>query len=277
MIRFKYDDIEADKLILEFKCKECHSLTKTDQLTVPELDFNTFKGRSYSYKHKCQCGACYSIEIVNGLYESYGLIHRLFGKEADIFVYEVPDFLYDKDSILVDTIESFTRIKSIISGIEGMSKDDKNYVYCLLFTNLITILDSYIKIFTEPIILNNDSLIDSFSKVFGMPKGNKEEKIIKIRNFYKSKSFQSVTSQKKLFNDVFDINVDIDARIEKYVAIRDIIIHRNAFDIEGYVHKIKKSQLLQELDILKDYIGNIYRALKDFENKVNFERITNRL
>ena len=270
MIRFKYDNIEADKLILEFKCKECHSLTKTDQLTVPELDFNTFKGRSYSYKHKCQCGACYSIEIVNGLYESYGLIHRLFGKEADIFVYEVPDFLYDKDSILVDTIESFTRIKSIISGIEGMSKDDKNYVYCLLFTNLITILDSYIKIFTEPIILNNDSLIDSFSKVFGMPKGNKEEKIIKIRNFYKSKSFQSVTSQKKLFNDVFDINVDIDARIEKYVAIRDIIIHRNAFDIEGYAHKIKKSQLLQELDILKDYIGNIYRAVKDFENKVNF-------
>lgn len=273
MIRFSYDNIEADKLILKFKCKECHSLTKTDLLSVPEVDFDTFKNVSCSYKHKCQCGACYTIEIINGLYDSYVLIHRVIGKEEDVFVFEVPDFLYDKDTILVDTIDSYSKIESIIDEIEGMSNDDKNYVYCLLFSNLITILDSFIKIYTEPIILSNDDLIEKFAIVFEVSKGEREEKIKKIRNYYKQRSFQSVASQNKLFKDVFNVEIEIDDRIGFFVAIRDIIIHRNAIDVDGYIHRIKKSQLLQALEIIKMYIRHIYSALLDFE----VERIVDRL
>lgn len=276
MIRFEYDNIEADKLILEFKCKECNSLTKTESLSVPELDVDTFKNISYSYKHKCQCGASYTIEITNGLYDSYGLIHRIFGKEEDVYVHEVPDFPYDKNTILIDSIESYSRIESIISGIEGMSKEDKNYVYCLLFTNIITILDSFIKIYTEPIILSNHELIEKFSLVFDMAKGKKEDKIIKIRNFYKQKSFQSVANQKKLFRDVFNVDIEIDDRIAKIVAIRDVIIHRNAIDIEGYIHRIRKSQLLQALDVIKIYIRHIFIALNDIETNIIVERIINK-
>lgn len=276
MIRFSYDNIEAEKLILEFKCKECLSLTKTEFLCVPELDFDTFKNVSNSYKHKCQCGACYTIEIINGLYESYGLIHRVFGKEEDIFVHEVPDFPYNKETILVDTIESYSKIESIVDGIEGMSNDNKNYAYCLLFSNLITILDSFIKIYSEPIILSNDNLIEKFSLVFGMPKGKIEEKIKKIRNYYKQKSFQSVTNQYKLFKEVFDVDIEIDDRIGYYVAIRDVIIHRNAIDTEGYVYRIKKSQLLQALDVIKNYIRHIFSALNDFEINLIVERMINR-
>lgn len=276
MIRFSYDNIEADNLILEFKCKECLSLTKTELLCVPELDFDTFKNVSNSYKHKCQCGACYTIEIINGLYDSYGLIHRVFGKEEDIFVHEVPDFPYNKETILVDTIESYSKIESIVDGIDDMCNDNKNYAYCLLFSNLITILDSFIKIYTEPIILNNDDLIEKFSIVFGMPKGKIEEKIKKIRNYYKQKSFQSVTNQYKLFKDVFNVDIEIDDRIGYYVAIRDVIIHRNAIDTAGYIYRIKKSQLLQALDLIKNYIRHIFRALNDFEINLIVERMINR-
>ena len=176
MIRFKFDNIEAEKLILEFRCKECDSLTKTGLLRVPKLDFDTFKDVSCSYKHKCQCGACYIIELFNGLYDSYGLVHRIIGKEVDVLVHEVPDFPYDKKSILVDTINAYSRIESIVNGIENLSKEDKKYTYCLLFSNLISILDSFIKIYTEPIVLGNDDLIEKFSVAFGMPKGKTEEK-----------------------------------------------------------------------------------------------------
>lgn len=273
MIRFEYDNIEADKLFLEFKCKECHSLTKTDLLSVPELDFDTFKNISCSYQHKCQCGACYTIEIINGLYDNFGLINGITGNEEDVFVYEVPDFPYDKDTILIDTIGAYSRIESIIDGIEGMNKDNKNYIYCLLFANLVSLLDSFIKIYTESIILNDDELIDKFSIVFDMAKGNKEDKSMKIRNFYKLKSFQSVTNQKKLFKDVFNVNIEIDDRIAKYVAIRDVIIHRNAIDIEGYTHRIKKSQLLQALNVIKNYIRHIFSTMNDFETDIIVERI----
>lgn len=276
MIRFKYDNIEADKLILEFKCKECHSLTKTELLSVPELDFDTFKDIRYSYKHKCQCGACYPIEITNGLYDSFGLIDGIDGNEEDVFVHEVPDFPYDKNTILLDTIHAYSRIESIVNGIKGLSKEDKNYVYCLLFSNLISILDSFIKIYTEPIVINNSELTDKFSMAFNMPKGKAEDKKRKINYFYKHKSFQSVSNQRKLFKEVFNFDIEIDERIEQYVAIRDVIIHRNAIDRDGFIHKIKKSQLLQALDVIKKYIRHIHSALFDYETDIYADMIIKR-
>lgn len=272
MIKFSYYS-PTDKLILEFKCKECFSFTKTALLSVPKRDLDTFKDTSCSHKHQCQCGASYTIELFNGLYDSYGLINEAIGGEEDVYVYEVSDYPYDKDTILVDTIASYSKIESIIEGIESMSNDNKNYVYCLLFSNLITILDSFIKIYTEPIILSNNDLIERFSIAFNMPKGNVKDKIKKITNFYIKESFQSVTNQKKLFKEVFSVDVEIDDRIAKYVAIRDIIIHRNAIDIEGYVHRIKKSQLLKALNVIKNYIRHIYTALLNFEIEVVVDRL----
>lgn len=267
MIRFEYDYNEADKLILEFKCKECCLLTKTEFLSVPELDLDTLKDISSSYKHKCQCGACYTIEIINSLYDGYGIIHGLDCEEKDILVHEVPVILYNKDSILVDTITSYSKIKSIINDVDNWGKDNKDFIYGLLFANIISILDSFIKIYTEPIVLNHDDLIEKFSIAFKMPKGETEKKKQKIKCFYNQKSFQSASNQKKLFKDVFNVDVEIDDRINRLVAIRDVLIHRNAIDTGGYIHKISKSQLLQALDVVKMYIRHIHIALLDYETE----------
>lgn len=275
MIRFEYDNIEADKLILEFKCKECHSLTKTELLSVPEFVFDTFKNISYSYKHRCQCGASYTIEITNGLYDSFGLINGIIGNEEDVFVHELPVFPYDKNTILLDTIQAYSRIESIVDGIKSLSKEDQNYIYCLLFSNLISIIDSFVKIYTEPIVLGNDDLIEKFAVSFGMHKGDREEKKEKIKDFYKRKSFQSVSNQKKLLMNVFNVNMEIDNRVDKYVTIRDVIIHRNAIDTEGYIHKITKTQLLQALEVIKIHIRNLFSALSDVETNIYIGKILN--
>lgn len=276
MIKFGFNNTGVDKLILEFKCKKCLDFTKTDKLSIPQLDLETFKERQVSFKHKCLCGVCYTIEIINGLYGSFGRIHGIDGNEEDVFVNEVPDPPYDKDTILVDTIESYSKIESIINGIEGMNKDNKNYIYCLLFTNLVTILDSFIKIYTESIILSNDNLIEKFSIVFEMHNGNIEEKKKKTKRFYDRKSFQSLSNQKRLFKEVFNIDIVIDERIERFVAIRNVIIHRNAFDTDGFMHIIKKSQLLQALDVIKKYIHQIHSALLDYETEICVDKLLNK-
>lgn len=276
MIKFEYDNTETDKLILEFKCKNCLVQTKTVLLSVPKVDLKSFRDTKQSYIHNCQCGVSYPIDIYNGLCEGYGIIQGIEGEENDIIVHERADIPYDKDSILVDTINAYSRIESIVKGIKGLSKEDKNYVYCLLFSNLISILDSFIKIYTEPIVLGKDDLIEQFSLLFGMPKGNREKKIEKIKDFYKRKSFQSVSNQKKLFEDVFNFEIEIDERIEHYVSIRDMIIHRNAIDPEGFMHKINKSQLLQALDVIKEHIRHIHSALFDYEVDMYADKILNR-
>ena len=276
MIRFEYDNIEADKLILEFKCKSCHAISKTELLVVPQLDINTFDKTKLSYQHKCVCGEIYYIDIYNGIYDNYGIVNGIDGNENDVYVHEVSNYFYNKDSILVDTIGSYFKIESIIDSIDEMSNENKSYVYCLLFSNLISILDSFIKIYTEPIVLGNDDLIEQFSLLFGMPKGNREKKIEKIKDFYKRKSFQSVSNQKKLFENVFNFEIEIDERIEHYVSIRDMIIHRNAIDPEGFMHKINKSQLLQALDVIKEHIRHIHSALFDYEVDMYADKILNR-
>ncbi len=273
MIRFEYDNNEAKKLILEFRCKNCSKLTKTELLHVPEMDLDNYTTTKKSYRHECPCNACYSIEIYNGLYDSYGIIQGIEGEENNIMVHEVPDIPYNKDTVLADTINAYSRISSIVNGIEGLSKEDKNYIYCILFSNLISILDSFIKIYTEPIVLRNNNLIEKFSVTFGMPKGKTEEKIKKISSFYKQRSFQSVTNQNKLFKDVFNVDIEIDDRIAKYVAIRDIIIHRNAIDAKGYIHKITKSQLLQALEVILKYIQQIFNSLINFEADLFVEKM----
>ena len=240
------------------------------------MDLDSFSTMIKEYRHECQCGESYSISLFNNIYDGYGEIHGIDGEEIDVYVHEVPNIPYDKETILIDTISSYSRIESIAKEIDSLSNDDKSYVYCLLFSNLITIMDSFIKIYTEPIILENIELIERFSVVFGMSKGDVEEKKRKIEFFYMLRSFQSITNQKKLFKKVFRVDIEIDDRIEYYVAIRDVIVHRNAIDIQGYVHRIKKSHLLKALGVIKDYIRHIFRALNDYETNLIVERVINR-
>ena len=205
MIRFEYDNIEADKLILEFKCKSCHAISKTELLVVPQLDINTFDKTKLSYQHKCVCGEIYYIDIYNGIYDNYGIVNGIDGNENDVYVHEVSNYFYNKDSILVDTIGSYFKIESIIDSIDEMSNENKSYVYCLLFSNLISILDSFIKIYTEPIVQCDDILIERFCSEFGITKGTIEEEKQAVKDFYNKKTFQYIPSQKKLLERVFNI------------------------------------------------------------------------
>ena len=78
-----------------------------------------------------------------------------------------------------------------------------------------------------------------------------------------------------MFEDVFNVKLEIDDRIAKYVAIRDVIIHRNAIDTDGYIHKITKKQLLQALEVIKIYIRHIYRVIFDIETNIYVDKLMN--
>jgi hypothetical protein len=271
MIRFDYDNIDAEELIIEFKCPKCFRLSKTDSLEIPKIDFGNYTTIKNSFKHKCQCGVCYTIDIYNSLLYGYGIIQELSKDEKDIFVHQIPFFACNKETIFIDAISSCEKIRSIVNEIDNISIDNKNYIFCLLFSNAISILDAFIKIYTEPIILCNDDLIDKFSEVFTLSKRNGRNIKERIKDFYKQKSFQAVSNQRKLLEKVFNVNVKIDDRLERYLAIRNIIIHRNSISTEGDILKIDKTQLLHALGVIEEYIAQISRAIVDFEANIFVE------
>ena len=207
--------------------------------------------------------------------DSYVQINEIDAVEDEVFIHEVPYMLNSKKTILVDTIIACSKIEELANEMADMNNDKKNYIYCLLFSNLITIIDAFVKIYTEPIILKDKCLIEKFSSVFGIKKKIIEEKKQAIKDFYNKKSFQSVCFQKKLFNDVFNVDIKIDERINHYVAIRDMIIHRNAINPEGFIYQIKRSLLLKALNVIEDYIQNIFSVLSEYEANTFAKSILN--
>ena len=147
----------------------------------------------------------------------------------------MPDIKHDSNTILIDTIEAYQKIKSIVSETEMMKSENRDYIYCLLFSNLISILDTFIKIYTEPLVLNDQIISERFCKAFHIKKINREE----IEKIYQRKSFQSIYNQEILFKEVFNVDIKLAAEISDFNKTRNLLIHRNAITPEGYINKIK--------------------------------------
>ncbi len=266
MITFNYDNISTDKIILEIKCIKCQKHTKTSMLQVPPLDLdNDLNIKTAVYKHKCDCGQDYTVKIYNGIYKSYGEIMELQCEKDDFFVDEISDIPNNKDTIYYDTLCALNNNLSIVENIDKLDDNNRDYLYNLLFANIITIIDAYIKISTESIVLSNDSYIDRFINIFNPYKCTKSSSEERIINFYNKKSFQSLNYQDKLFNDVFGLDIRIDNSLLFYETIRNIIIHRNSIAEQGFVYKVSKKNLLQAINIAKNHIALINKKLINLE------------
>ena len=263
MVKFNYDNIGTEKITLEFLCSKCHSTIETGMLDIPEWNLNCNIVTRVKLHSRCACCKEYNIELFNGIYDSYGIIQELEEGEINITVHEMPDIKHDSNTIVVDTIEAYQRIKSIVSETEMMKSENRDYIYCLLFSNLISILDSFIKIYTEPLVLNDQIISERFCKAFHIKKINRE----KIEKIYKRKSFQSINNQEILFKEVFNVDIEFVPEISDFNKIRNLLIHRNAINQSGYINKISKTELLRAIDIFQKHTRNIHIKLKDYTMK----------
>ena len=55
----------------------------------------------------------------------------------------------------------------------------------------------------------------------------------------------------------------INEKVVYYETIRNTLIHRNAIDTVGFLIRIKKGQVLDALELIKMYIKEIYRRVKN--------------
>lgn len=248
MDKFKFDNIEADSLILDFACGECNKQTETIKMKVPEMDIDrAAKYNSLQYIHRCQCGNEYSIKLYNSLNDGYGEIDEL-SENADLHVNEVPFFEHGPESMLVDVIQALSTNVQIADDVKNLDGDNQNYVLNLLFVNLFSILDSFVKVSTYHLIKKNNVYLRRCKKVFK----NRD-----IQNM----SFQSSTHRKKLFDGVFNIGLEYDEQLDYYLKIRNMIVHRNSLSPKGYKYNVTKEQLKELSGIIKRHIGQIHCEL----------------
>lgn len=260
MDKFKFDNIEADSLILDFACGECNKQTETIKMKVPEMDIDrAAKYNSLQYIHRCQCGNEYSIKLYNSLNDGYGEIDEL-SENADLHVNEVPYFEHGPESMLVDVIQALSTNVQIADDVKNLDGGNQNYVLNLLFVNLFSILDSFVKISTYHLIKNDTEYLEKYTKTLCRKKGNKS--IIDLfEDSYKYQSFQNSKYRKILFKDVFNIAIEYDDKLDYYLKIRNMIVHRNSLSPKGYKYNVTKEQLKELSGIIKKHIGQIHCEL----------------
>lgn len=276
MRRFDYDNIEAEELLLEFRCYNCDKIIKTEKLKVPEMNLeNVDSPNQLSYFVNCPCGNSYSIVLYNGVYANYGTIRGL-KDDYEVVVHEVPAYPYGKKTIFVDIIHSISTVKSIINEIDENKISEKGYLYNLIFSHLITLIDSFMKISIEPIILHDDILIRRFIGVFKNKRKNENEKDY-IKRYFKEHSFQNPNNQVLLLFEVLQLDkkYKFPNELENYIAIRNILIHRNGIHEDGYAYKVTKVQLLSALQSIENHIVSINKMLIQLEADIAVKRIFN--
>ena len=278
MNNFDFSDIGVSSLSLELKCSKCGSTTTTKNLPIPDyqIDLDNLDFRSEKeYCHKCRCGNTFSILLSCGLYSNSGyVIDENIKEEIKCKVYEIPDIPYDQFVVFIDTIDSLREIRLIANNLD-LYKEHIDYINRLLLINLVTIMDTFIKVSVEPIIFMRDVFIDRYINVFckGKRDVSSKEKQDAIKSHLQTASFQTKENQNKLFKEVLKIDIEMSNDIEQYVKVRDILIHRNGINPNGSVCKFSKEAILKATDMFDDYLLNtIYVKLNQITTEIIVQR-----
>ncbi len=274
---FYYNTIDAEELILEFKCCNCGKEIVTPKMKVPEMYIDdSYSKNTLSYQQTCKCGKEYNISIHNGIYANYGEIDNLdYGESENIItVREIPFYPYGKETVFLDTIQTFKVINEIIKEIECDEIKEKAFLYNLLFSNMFSLVDSLIKIYAEPIVLGDTSIKRVFVEVF-KPKRKGESDNDFVKRIFEEKSFQNPYQQIKLLYYVLCSNMKykFPKELYTYLKIRNLLIHRNGIHKDGYMYKITKEELLSALQIIKEHVCSIYGILLKIESEIVVKRI----
>lgn len=262
-MKYPFDGIGTARLSITMKCGNCGVITNTKEFDVPTLDdFDNYSTKLFF--HECKCKTSYSIKIVNGLTESYIEVYN-----PDISIVslcKIPDILYDENTIECDTIEAFNRIELLINNISSLYEDHQTYLYNMFLINLITIMDTFFKVYVCAIILSDESYIDSFYRFKNINAVHDKlcDKRKNILNHFRTASYYESDLQKQLYKKVFGLDINPNRKLKTYTDIRDILIHRNGFDIKGYLHKLSKQSIMEALCVIKHHVyDELYIKLRE--------------
>lgn len=279
MNKFEFSDIGVGSLSLELKCSKCESTTTTKNLSIPDyqIDLDNLDSRSNKeYCHKCRCGNIFSILLSCGLYDNFGyVVDENIKEEIKCIVHEIPDSPYDQFEVFIDTIDSLRGIRLIANNLD-LYKEHIDYINRLLLVNLVTIMDTFIKVSVEPIIFMRDVFIDRYINVFCKRKRDvsSKEKRDYIKSHLQTSSFQTKENQNKLFKDVLKIDIEMTREIEQYVKVRDILIHRNGINPNGSVCKFSREAILKATDLFEGYLfDDIFKKLNQISTEIIVQRL----
>ena len=275
MASFEYNPI-AVKLKLNFPCPECGSMVE-DCVNLLSPDFSAETNSDsinsdYDVIICPHCGHEYEVNLNTGFYEGYGEIEEVeegHNGVEELFPEEDDDEYYEQQ--LYEA--THTDIERAMDSIEGLNENVKQFLYRLLYTNVITSMETFLGDTLKREVLRDEDSLRRFVETYKPYKNI----ALNISDLYMNKdnmpTFVKKTLCELLYHDLRKIkpiyksalNIDLGDVSELYeaVLVRHDLVHRNGKNHEGQEHIITESMVRELQEKVKALMENVNKQIEE--------------
>ena len=275
MASFDYNPI-ADKLKLNFPCPECGSMVE-DCVNVPSPDFSAEThldsiNSDYDVITCPHCGHEYEVNLNTGFYEGYGEIEEVeeghLGVEEH-FPEEDDDEYYEQQ--LYEA--THTDIERAMDSIAGLGENVKQFLYRLLYANVITSMETFLGDTLKREVLKDEDSLRRFVETY-KPFNNislsisdlymkKDSMPAFVKNTLCELLYHDLRKIKPIYKAALGIDLGDVSELYKAVLTRHDLVHRNGKNHEGQEHIITERMVRELQDKVKTLMDNVNKQLAE--------------
>ena len=270
----------VESVVFNFHCSKCN---KGIEYTSHNISSPKFAGGNTSsetaneeeYSFECpNCNQSYSITIGTNMCETY------------VTSYDLPEdtkaHIEDEHEDYLEAVESNTEFfETFCNQMEKIKKLSENNILNaelidtldkLLFSNMITCLETYLSDALINTIFTNEIFMKNFVEKFE----NYKKCSFKFNTIYKQMDniekkikedllkllYHNLRVIKAIYKITFDIDFPDITNLMKKVNIRHDLVHRNGKNKNGKEHTISKEELNGTYDLVFEFVKNIDEQLK---------------
>lgn len=276
MASFEYNPT-ANYLNLKITCPVCGQRGEYN-VAVPSPDLlaetHSDSVNSDSEDIICEnCGHEMTVDLHTGFYGGYGEIDDVEDGLMEVMEHfpEEDDEYYEQQ--LYEA--THTEIERALDSIEGLNNDVKQFLYRLLYANVITSMETFLGDTLKREVLQDEESLRKFVETYKPFKDismnlsdlyvKKENMPVFVKNTLRELLYHDLRKIKPIYRDALGIDLGDVSELYKAVLVRHDLVHRNGKNHEGEEHTITE-EMVRELQTM-------VRALMDSVNNQIAERL----
>lgn len=257
MASFEYNPTAA-QLNLKFPCPNCGNMVE-DFVSIPQPDLlaetHADSINSDSEDIACEhCGQVLTVDLHTGFYGGNGEIEGVEDGLIEVAEYypEEDDEYYEQQ--LYEA--THTEIERTLDAIESLNDGVKQFLYRLLYANVITSMETFLGETLKREVLSNENSLRKFVETYKPFKSismNLSDLYVKKENMpafvittLRELLYHDLRKIKPIYRDALGIDLGDIAELYKAVLVRHDLVHRNGKNHEGEDHTITE-EMVREL------------------------------
>ena len=278
MASFEYNPT-ANQLNLRFPCPHCGKKVE-DFVGVPSPNLLAETHRdsinSDSEDIVCEhCGHEMTVDLRTGYNGGYGEIE---GVEDDTI--EVDEHFPEEDDEFYEQQlyeATHTEIERALDSIQDLHEDVKQFLYRLLYANVITSMETFLGDTLKREVLQNEESLRKFVETYKPFKDismnlsdlyvKKESMPAFVKTTLRELLYHDLRKIKPIYRDALGIDLGDVSELYKAVLVRHDMVHRNGKNHEGVEHTITEEMVRELQTKVKALMESVNNQLTERQTK----------